>query len=161
MKRLVTRLNASSEKLVVAPMAKLHPDRPQRGEVLLACIYDDVDSRLNPDNEECWHCGGEGETYDCFDGCCVDAESGCPDCARPCLECKLYARRRARAIREEVIKSDDVDIARAWLKEQGRLRADVTDDMIREQLIAAKSAIEKTAEPTSQQFGDVSKGGVA
>lgn len=120
-----------------------------RGEVLLACIYDDVDNRLNPGGEECWHCGGEGETYDCIDGCCVDAESGCPDCARPCIECRIAAGQRAKAIREEVIKSDDIDIARAWIKEQGRLRADTTDDMIREQMAAAKAELEKTAQPTA------------
>ncbi len=32
----------------------------ERGTILLDAIYDDVDQRLNPDNEECWHCGGEG-----------------------------------------------------------------------------------------------------
>jgi hypothetical protein len=36
------------------------------------------------DDDECPICGGEGFTFDCFDGCCEDAEIGCDDCARPC-----------------------------------------------------------------------------
>ena len=44
---------------------------PERGTILLDAIYDDVDQRLNPDNEECWHCGtptprGCG-CFDCYD----------------------------------------------------------------------------------------------
>ena len=108
-----------------------------RGEVLLDLIYDEVDQRLNPDGEECSHCGGEGATYDCIDGCCVDAESGCSDCERPCLECKLYAGRRARAVREEVIKANDVDVAAAWLKSIKRWRDGITEDQIRAELVAA------------------------
>lgn len=120
-----------------------------RGDVLLDAIYDEVDQRLNPDNEECWHCGGEGETYDCFDGCCIDAELGCPDCARPCLECRLYAGRRAKAIREEVIKSGDLDIAIAWLKSIGRWREGITPDQVRQQLEVAKAKLEVPAEVAS------------
>jgi hypothetical protein len=71
----------------------------EKGERILDVIYDEVDGRLNPDGEECWYCGGEGETYDCIDGCCLDAERGCPDCARRCLECFLYAGRRHRQAR--------------------------------------------------------------
>lgn len=37
---------------------------------------------------DCWQCGGEGVTYDCFDGFCEDAESGCDDCERRCDICK-------------------------------------------------------------------------
>jgi hypothetical protein len=117
-----------------------------RGEVLLDLIYDEVDQRLNPGGEECWYCGGEGATYDCIDDCCVDAESGCPDCERPCLECKLYAGRRARAVREEVIKANDVDIATAWLKSIKRWRDDITEDQIRDELARV---IEKLAEKTN------------
>jgi hypothetical protein len=110
----------------------------EKGERILDVIYDEVDGRLNPDGEECWYCGGEGETYDCIDGCCLDAERGCPDCARRCLECFLYAGRRARAIREEVIKTNDVDVAIAWLKSIGRWRDGITDEEVRRQLEAAQ-----------------------
>lgn len=120
-----------------------------RGDVLLGAIYDDVDQRLNPDNEECWHCGGEGETYNCIDGCCIDAESGCPDCARPCMECRIYAGRRAKAIREEVIKSGDLDIAVAWLKSIGRWREGTTPDQVRQQLEVAKAKLEVPVEVAS------------
>lgn len=36
------------------------------------------------DDDECPICGGEGFTFDCFDGCCEDADVGCDDCTRPC-----------------------------------------------------------------------------
>lgn len=45
----------------------------------------------NDDNEyddgECWNCGGEGFTFDCFDGFCEDADIGCADCTRKCRVC--------------------------------------------------------------------------
>src|SRR6185312_7378551 len=40
--------------------------------------------RGNIDNGDCWNCGGEGYTFDCFDGCCEDADVGCDDCTRRC-----------------------------------------------------------------------------
>lgn len=110
-----------------------------RGEIMLDFIYDDVDQRLNPDNEECWFCGGDGETFDCIDGLCADAESGCPDCARPCLECRLFAGRRAKAIREEVIATGDIDVAIAWLKSIGRWNDSITRDQVQRELEAAAS----------------------
>ena len=118
-----------------------------RGEILLDAIYDEIDQALNPDQEDCWYCNGEGYTYDCIDGCCIDAESGCEDCARPCMECMIYKRKRNRAIREEVIKSDDVDIARAWLKSIGRWRDDITDEQIRTQLAAEREKLLTAAIP--------------
>ncbi len=39
------------------------------------------------DGDECGNCGGEGFTYLCIDGCCVDAEEGCDLCARRCDWC--------------------------------------------------------------------------
>src|SRR6185312_5001068 len=122
-------------------------NKETRGEILLDAIYDEVDQRLNPNQEECWYCGGEGYTYDCIDGCCIDAESGCEDCAEPCIECRIYKRDRARAIREEVIKSDDVDIARAWLKSVGRWRDNITNEQIRTQLAAERGKLLTAATP--------------
>jgi hypothetical protein len=37
---------------------------------------------------DCWSCGGEGVYHDCFDGLCVDAESGCEACERTCDICR-------------------------------------------------------------------------
>lgn len=113
-----------------------------RGDALLGAIYDDVDRRLNPDQEECWHCGGAGEIYDCIDGCCVDPESGCPDCARSCPECRRHAATRAKMIREEVIKSGDLDVAAAWLKSVGRWREDITRDELRREMETAKAKLD-------------------
>lgn len=36
---------------------------------------------------ECPICGGEGYTFECFDGCCAEADFGCEDCLRVC-ECQ-------------------------------------------------------------------------
>lgn len=108
-----------------------------RGEVLLDLIYDEVDQRLNPSGEECWHCGGEGVTYDCFDGCCECADEGCDDCARDCVECKIFAGQSAKAVREEVIKSGDIDVAREWLVRVNRWHPGITDDQIKAQLAKA------------------------
>lgn len=110
-----------------------------RADVLLDLIYDEVDQRLNPNQEECWNCGGGGVTFYCIDGCCVDAESGCEDCERPCIECRINAGQRAKAVREEVIKANDVDIAIAWLKQIGRWHDGITPDQIKEQLAAASA----------------------
>jgi hypothetical protein len=43
--------------------------------------YDDYD------DTDCPNCGGEGVYYDCFDGCCLDAEYGCELCERRCDWC--------------------------------------------------------------------------
>lgn len=36
---------------------------------------------------ECWNCQ-DGFTYSCIDGCCVDADEGCDDCASRCDICR-------------------------------------------------------------------------
>lgn len=36
---------------------------------------------------DCWSCE-DGYHYDCWDGCCCDAESGCGYCAQPCEICR-------------------------------------------------------------------------
>lgn len=124
-------------------LALLSTSDIERGERILVCIYDEVDNRLNPNHEECWHCGGDGETYDCIDGCCIDAESGCDLCARPCLECKLYAGRRAKAVREEVVKSGDIAVAVAWLKEKGRWNDSITVDQVRAEIEKARAKLDE------------------
>lgn len=50
-----------------------------------ATDHDQYDDEL--DGESCGNCGGEGFTYLCIDGCCVDAEEGCDLCARRCDWC--------------------------------------------------------------------------
>jgi hypothetical protein len=119
------------------------PGSEARAEALLAAIYEDVDQRLNPGNDECWNCGGEGEICDCIDGLCEDAESGCADCARPCAECRINAGLRAKAVREEVIKFGDLDVAVAWLKSIGRWRDDITLDQVRQEMDEARAALSK------------------
>ena len=118
-----------------------------RGELLLGLIYDEVDRRLNPDGDECWFCGGNGETYDCFDGLCADAESGCPDCARTCPECRIYKAEFAKAVREEVINSGDVDLAIAWIKDVGRWNDEITREQVQQQIDAARAELARKAAP--------------
>jgi hypothetical protein len=120
-------------------------DTMTRGERILDYIYDDVDRELNPNQEDCWHCGGEGYTFDCFDGCCLDADVGCEECSRECVECKIYAGKRAKAIREEVIKTNDVEVAIAWLKSIGRWRDGITEEQVKTELAAANSPADREA----------------
>lgn len=116
-----------------------------RGEILLECIEQEIDQRLNPSGEDCPDCGGDGWIYCCFEEwACVDPEGGCKDCERRCMECARHKHARLQAIRCEVIKSDDIDIARAWLKEHGRLTNDVTDDVIRAEMAKAATALVAT-----------------
>ena len=118
-----------------------------RGKIMLDMIMEDVERQLNPNDDDCWHCGGEGYTHDCFDGFCEMAEEGCEDCSRRCPECAIHKANVAKAVREEVIKSGDVDIATAWLKHIGRWRDDITPERVREELDrAASPQPEKTGE---------------
>ena len=120
------------------------PDTGGRGEGRAEALFDflveEVDRHLNPNNDECWHCGGDGYVADCFDGLCADAESGCEDCTRRCPECAINAGQRAKAIREEVINTGDVDVAREWLKSVGRWHDGITPEQISEQLSSARAA---------------------
>jgi hypothetical protein len=118
-----------------------------RGERILEVIEDEVIQRLNPSGEDCWYCGGEGATYDCIDGCCADPESGCEMCARSCAECRIFERDRLKAVREEVVKSGDIDTAIAWLKSIGRWRDNITRDQVREEL---EIAVAKLAPPAAE-----------
>ena len=119
-----------------------------RGELLLDAIQEEVSQRINFGDGECWHCGGEGYTYDCFEEyACVDPEGGCEDCARRCPECAELKRDRLKAVREEVIKMNDVDVARAWLKSIGRWRDDITDERIMADLAKAAASVASTDNP--------------
>lgn len=40
-------------------------------------------------DDDCPNCGGVGFVYDCIDGCCEDAESGCDLCERRCDWCTI------------------------------------------------------------------------
>lgn len=116
-----------------------------RGERLLDSIYDDVEQQLGLTGDDCWHCGGEGYTYDCIDGCCDDAESGCPQCERRCPECARREHDFRKAVRKAVIASGDVDLAIAWLKSIGRWRDDITRERVAAELEAATVSATETS----------------
>lgn len=122
-----------------------------RGERILEAIEDEVLQRLNPSGDECWHCGGEGETFDCIDGCWEDANYGCDDCRRTCTECRIFARDRLKAVREEVIKMGDIEVATAWLKDIGRWREGITEEQVRVELAAAAAQLQNDANITSSK----------
>ncbi len=111
-----------------------------RGERILECITDEVLHRLNPNGEDCFNCGGEGETHDCLDGHCEDAESGCDMCTRKCFECVSFAAQVAKAVRVEVLRSFDINLATAWAKRQGRWREEISDAEVLANIHAARSA---------------------
>lgn len=46
------------------------------------------DNHDDYDDGSCPNCGGEGVVYDCIDGCCIDAESGCDLCEFRCDWCR-------------------------------------------------------------------------
>lgn len=112
----------------------------ERGERLLEFVIDEVHQRLNPNGDECSFCGGEGFTYDCIDGCCVDAESGCEQCAQRCVECRIFSGTIAKAIRVEVLKMVDIDVAIAWAKQQGRWQEELPPAEVLANLHAARTA---------------------
>jgi hypothetical protein len=108
-------------------------ERPKvsAAERWLDAIYHDVHAQLNPNDDECWNCGGEGATYDCIDGCCEDPESGCSDCARPCIECRLFEISVRKAVRLEVLRALDIDLAIAFLaKTKGSAFAKLSRDAV-------------------------------
>lgn len=115
-------------------------DDTPRGELLLGFIRDQVAQDLNPNDEECPFCGGEGATFDCFDGCCASADSGCQDCTRPCPECRMHEANITRAVRLEVLRTLDVDIAIAWLKSERKWSGSFTRDKVLLNLHAGRVA---------------------
>ena len=105
-------------------------------------LVDEIDHELNPSDEDCWHCGGEGYIANCWEEfACVDPEGGCEDCMSRCPECALHERNRLKAIREAVIKANNVDLAIAWLKSIGRWRADITREHVQSELDAANAKL--------------------
>lgn len=92
-----------------------------RGELILDAIEDEVMMRLNPGGDECPHCGGEGF----IDGECTCGDDTCC-CAWPtppeCTECQRFKARFRREVRIEVLRTLDVDIGIAFMKQKGQWR---------------------------------------
>jgi len=51
------------------------------------CGAPEPECRCEENDFDCGQCGGEGVTYDCIDGQCLDAEIGCDLCATKCDYC--------------------------------------------------------------------------
>lgn len=94
--------------------------RAENIENWLALIYDDARRELNPDDEECPTCSGDGFIFDCFDGFCVDAEIGCEECTSVCPDCRSYKRALKRRVRVEILRSMNIELATAFLRSEGR-----------------------------------------
>lgn len=56
----------------------------ETGDLCKQCFIDD---QIFSNDEDCGQCDGSGYTYDCIDGCCVNAEDGCHLCEQRCDFC--------------------------------------------------------------------------
>lgn len=109
-------------------------------------LVDAIDFELNPSDEDCSHCGGEGYLADCHEEwACIDPESGCEDCMRRCPECAVHEHKRLKAIREAVVKANNIDLAIAWLMSIGRWRAGITREQVQSQLDEANEKLAANA----------------
>jgi hypothetical protein len=86
---------------------------------LLNAIYDDAHRELNPNDDDCWNCGGEGFLEgECTCGedtcCCLEPE------APPCPECRLFDAKIERYVRVQVLRAFDIPLAVAWARRKGR-----------------------------------------
>lgn len=113
---------------------------------LIDWLYQQAHFDLNPSDEECPDCGGDGYIYDCIDGCCVDAESGCEDCARRCIECARFTRSIERHVQVQVLRSMDLPLAVAWLKQRGKWSDKFTDQSVMANLHAGRTAYKEFSE---------------
>lgn len=122
-------------------------------DFLLSAIYEDAHRELNPSDEQCPDCGGEGYIADCFDGFCVDAESGCEDCMKRCGECARFDRSIERYVRVQVLRAMDLDLTRAWARRRGRGAdvAEMDDSRVLLELHAGRAACKDF---TDQERGD-------
>ena len=114
--------------------------RISREDHILDHIYDEVHHDLNPSDDDCPECGGEGYIADCFDGLCSDAESGCEECMRRCVECARFETAIRKAVRLEVLKLMDVDVAIAFARRTNRWSDKITRTAVLVGLHAARAA---------------------
>lgn len=120
----------------------------ERGERILDALYDEAHAKLNPNDDACWHCGGDGDVFECFDGFCADAEIGCEDCTRACPECRLFNGRIERHVRLQILHMLDVDTALVWLEKRNNVVADDPHDPEVRRFVLANLYAGRCAEPT-------------
>jgi hypothetical protein len=107
----------------------------------LSRLEEQIEHDLNPSGEDCPFCGGEGATFDCVDGFCLNAESGCDGCAQPCAECRRHEINIRRAVRVEVLRALDVELGRAFLRRFRNWRGpDLEDAKVLANLHAGRAA---------------------
>lgn len=88
-------------------------------QFLLSALYDDAHRTLNPNDEECPHCGGEGYIEGectCGEDCCCCAEPEPPRCT----ECARFEAKIERHVRVQVLRAMDIPLTRAWAHRRGR-----------------------------------------
>jgi len=76
------------------------------------------------DDSECPICGGEGFVFDCFDGCCEDAEIGCDECTIPC-DCQ---KRPSSPELQEVLREALSQSPQPGAPSDAQFNADLADD---------------------------------
>lgn len=92
--------------------------RISKEHFLLSAIYDDAYRELNPSDEQCPHCGGEGfieGECTCGEDCCCCAEPDPP----ACRECARFDRSIECYVQVQVLRAMDVPLVRAWAHRKG------------------------------------------
>lgn len=116
-------------------------------EKLLEYIEEEAAEKFRFADDQCWNCDGDGYVYSCFEEyACVDPESGCEECAQRCPECASLKRDRLRYVRETVIQSNDIELAKAWLRSIGRWSDEYTDAQIKSEMLKAGALIAASKE---------------
>ena len=123
----------------------------KRENHILDRIYDEVHHELNPSDDDCPECGGEGYIANCIDGLCFDAESGCEDCMRRCVECARFEIRVRKAVRLEVLRLMDVDVAIAFARRTNRWSDKITRTAVLANLHAARAAASTDFSPEERE----------
>ncbi|WP_068018970.1 hypothetical protein [Rhodoplanes sp. Z2-YC6860] len=83
---------------------------------LLDRLFDEAHFDLNPDQDSCPDCGDEGYVHDCIDGFCQDAEVGCEDCTRRCVECARFEQSIRRHVELDVLRFMSLPLAKEFLR---------------------------------------------
>lgn len=86
---------------------------------LLSALYEDAHRELNPDDDDCPDCGGEGYL---LDECTCGEDTCC--CAEPepprCIECARFEAKIERYVLVQILRVMDVPLTRAWAVRRGR-----------------------------------------
>lgn len=136
MGEVVATILGSRTYLTGGPSRELQRDR---GEVFLDVIEEQVHFELNPNDDDCFMCGGEGfieGECTCGDDTCCCLEPTPPECP----ECRIWHAKVKRAVQVEVLRSLDIDVGIAWLKQNRKWSDAITRERVLCNLYAGRVA---------------------